>query len=85
MWLVLTRMRRLQSFEEVLLVAGLAAPMFSLAAFWVVGTNTTSSPNAPYFWFASGALAFWLCAAPGTSLQGRTGRAPAPAGGSPGS
>ena len=61
LWLVLTRTRRLATSEEVLLVAGLAAPLFSLAALWVVGTNTTSSPTAPYFWLATGALSFWLC------------------------
>ncbi len=68
--LVLARIRRTGSFEEVLLIGGLAAPLFSLAALWVVGTNTTSSPTAPYFWLATGALSFWLCTA--------VGRQPAP-------
>jgi hypothetical protein len=27
---------------------------------WFVGVNTTSIPNAPYLWLASGVLAWWL-------------------------
>ena len=67
------RTRRLASSEEVLLVAGLAAPLFSLAALWVVGTNTTSSPTAPYLWLATGALSFWLCTY--VAREGRRGEA----------
>jgi hypothetical protein len=59
-WLLITRLRRMPYTEHVVLLAGLAAPLFAFAAIWVVGVNTTSTPNAPYFWLAAGVIAFWL-------------------------
>jgi hypothetical protein len=59
--LVVTRVRKLPSGEVRLLLAALAAPLFALLSLWIVGVNTTSSPNAPYLWFMAGTLAYWLC------------------------
>jgi hypothetical protein len=59
--LVVTRIRKLASGEVRLLLAALAAPLFALLSLWIVGVNTTSSPNAPYLWFMAGTLAYWLC------------------------
>jgi hypothetical protein len=59
--LVVGRIRKLPSGEVRLLLAGLAAPLFAILSLWIVGVNTTSSPNAPYLWFMAGTIAYWLC------------------------
>ena len=41
-------------------MAGLAAPLFGIAAGWLVGVYTTSTPTAPYLWFAAGVISWWL-------------------------
>ncbi len=53
-------LRRLRDTEHQLLLAGLAAPLLVYLASWTFGINTTSAPNAPYFWFAAGTLVWWL-------------------------
>jgi hypothetical protein len=59
--LVVSRIRKLDGGELRLLLAGLAAPLFAILSLWIVGVNTTSTPNAPYVWFMAGTLAYWLC------------------------
>lgn len=58
--IVVTRLRRLREREHQMLLAGLAAPLFAFVPNWIVGVNTTSTPNAPYLWFAAGVLSHWL-------------------------
>jgi hypothetical protein len=61
--LVLTsRMRRIQDPQARLLLAGCSAPLFAVAASWIAGPISATSPTAPYFWFIAGALAFWFMA-----------------------
>jgi glycosyltransferase involved in cell wall biosynthesis len=59
--IALVRLRRLADPETRWLVAAVVAPLFALLATWVVGIATASTPGAPYFWFAAGVMAFWLC------------------------
>jgi hypothetical protein len=58
------RLRRVHDIDAQLLLAGLIAPLFAFAVNWVVGINTTSTPNAPYLWLATGILATWLLTGP---------------------
>jgi hypothetical protein len=73
--LVVSRIRKLPSGEVRLLLAGLAAPLFALLSLWIVGVNTTSTPNAPYLWFMAGTLSYWLC---GPGRKAAPTEAPAP-------
>lgn len=57
---VVRGLRRERDRHTVVLMAALAAPLFGFAVNWFVGVNTTSIPNAPYLWLASGVLAWWL-------------------------
>lgn len=57
---LVTRLRRERDPRNVVLMAGLAAPLFGFAAGWLVGVNTTSPPNAPYIWLAAGVIGWWL-------------------------
>ena len=57
---VLRGLRRERDRHTVVLMAGLAAPLFGFAVNWLVGVNTTSTPNAPYLWLATGVIAWWL-------------------------
>ena len=57
---VLTGLRRERDPRIVILMAGIAAPLFGYAVNWLVGVNTTSPPNAPYLWLAAGVIAWWL-------------------------
>lgn len=57
---VLKGLRRERDRHTVVLMAGLAAPLFGFAVNWFVGVNTTSIPNAPYLWLAAGVIAWWL-------------------------
>ena len=54
------RLRRRLDPGERLALAAVAAPIFGLAANWLAGAVTATSPGAPYFWFAAGVLVFWL-------------------------
>ena len=58
--LVLSRLRRVADDEARLLLAGMMTPPVSFIALWVIGVTTTSTPNAPYIWFAAGTAAWWL-------------------------
>jgi hypothetical protein len=53
-------LRRMDEPEAQMLLAGVVAPLFGFVVNWVVGINTTSTPNAPYLWFATGIISFWL-------------------------
>jgi hypothetical protein len=55
-----TRLRRIDDPELRLLLAGCTAPLFAVAALWITGPISATSPTAPYFWFTAGILAFWL-------------------------
>ena len=55
----LRRVRRM-AYEERVLVAGVAAGIAGLLTDWASGSPLVTSPGAPYFWFAAGALAYWL-------------------------
>ncbi len=57
---VVGRLRQVREREHQLLLAGLAAPLFAFVPNWIVGINTTSTPNAPYLWFGAGVLSYWL-------------------------
>jgi O-antigen ligase len=58
--LLLARLRRLKDDEARLLLVGLVTPLVSFIALWVIGVTTTSTPNAPYIWFAAGTAVWWL-------------------------
>jgi cell division protein FtsW (lipid II flippase) len=57
---ILRGLRRERDPRTVILIAGVAAPLFGYAVNWLVGVNTTSPPNAPYLWLAAGVIAWWL-------------------------
>jgi hypothetical protein len=42
------------------MLAAIAAPLFMFFSNWVIGVNTTSTPNSAYLWFAAGVLVYWL-------------------------
>jgi hypothetical protein len=58
--LAATRIRRVADEEMQLLLAALAAPIVALFVLWWSGPITSSTPDSPYFWFAGGALTWWL-------------------------
>ena len=60
LWQAMTRCRRIDDGETRVLLAAVAAPLFALVALWLSGITSTSVPTAPYFWFATGVLAYWL-------------------------
>jgi hypothetical protein len=55
-----TRLRRVRDPETRLLLAGCAAPLFGMAASWITGPVSASTPTSPFIWFVAGVLAFWL-------------------------
>ena len=57
---ILKGLRRERDPHTVVLMAGLAAPLFCYAAGWFFGVTTTSTPNAPYVWLAAGIISWWL-------------------------
>jgi hypothetical protein len=57
---VSVRTRRIEDQDARLLLAALAAPLFGIAAQYVVSAPTSTSPYAPYLWLAAGALSYWL-------------------------
>jgi hypothetical protein len=57
---VITGIRGERDPEVVLLIAGVAAPVFGYFAGWFIGVFTTETPEAPYLWFAAGILSWWL-------------------------
>ncbi len=58
--LSVTRIRRIVDRELRILLTGIAAPLLAIFATGYVGVNTTSTPTAPYLWFAAGIMAYWL-------------------------
>jgi hypothetical protein len=57
---ILAGLRRERDRRTAVLLAGVAAPLFGYAVNWLVGVNTTSTPNAPYLWLAAGVISYWL-------------------------
>jgi hypothetical protein len=72
-WAIVSGLRRERDPRTVVLLAAVAAPLFGYAVSWLVGVNTTSTPNAAYLWLAAGVVSYWLIArhrrAPGTPLH----------------
>jgi hypothetical protein len=58
--LAATGLRKVRDSELRLLLAAVAAPLFALLVGWIAGVATATSPGSPYFWFATGTLAYWL-------------------------
>ena len=58
--MILKGLRRERDPHTVVLMAGLAAPLFGYAVDWYSGPNTTSTPTAPYLWLAAGVISWWL-------------------------
>jgi hypothetical protein len=73
--LALTRVRRVTDPEVRSLLAATAAPLFGIAALYVGGPATSSSPLAPYLWFVAGVLAYWLMTPVTAARFPNTGRA----------
>ncbi len=57
---IVTGVRRERDPDVVLLMAGLAAPLFGYFAGWFVGVYTAETPGDAYLWFAAGILSWWL-------------------------
>ena len=57
---VIRWVRALPHGELRLMLAAIAAPLFMFLSGWVIGVNTTSTPNSAYLWFAAGVLVYWL-------------------------
>lgn len=73
LWLAATRIRRVPDSETRLLLAGLAAPLVGILIAWISGPALATPPYAPYFWVASGALAYGLLTPQGAgALSGAT-------------
>lgn len=64
MTLALTRIRHIEDQRMRLQLAALAAPIFGLVVAGFGGPFTASVPTAPYFWFVSGVLSYWLVTNP---------------------
>lgn len=54
-----TRVRRMDA-ETRILVSGVVSGIAGMFAMWPASPTTVTSPTAPYFWFATGVLAYWL-------------------------
>jgi hypothetical protein len=57
---VIRRVRAMPHGELRLMLAAIAAPLFMFLSNWIIGVNTTSTPNSAYLWFAAGVLLYWL-------------------------
>lgn len=62
------RLNDIRNDELAILLAGLFAPFAALIIIGFSGPIQTSAALGPYFWFATGAVAYWL-AGPGRSSQ----------------
>jgi hypothetical protein len=51
--------RRFPDLELRLLLAALLSPLIAMLVLWFGAPITAGPPFAPYFWFASGVLAYW--------------------------
>jgi hypothetical protein len=65
--LVLSRLRRVADHEARLLLVAMVTPPVAFLAKWVIGVTTTSTPSAPFIWFAAGTAAWWLARRDGTA------------------
>jgi len=61
-WAIVSGLRRERDPPTVVLLAAVAAPLFGYAVNWLVGINTTFTPNAAYLWLAAGVISYWLVA-----------------------
>ena len=61
---ILAGLRRERDPRTAVLLAGVAAPLFGYAANWLVGINTTSTPNSAYLWLGAGVVSYWLVSRP---------------------
>lgn len=57
------RIRRMRDFESRTLLGAVCGPLFAIFITGFVGISSATSPEAPYFWFTSGVLAYWLIGA----------------------
>jgi hypothetical protein len=55
-----TRIRRVADSEVRVLLAGLAAGLFGIAATYFAGPSSSASPVGPYYWLVAGVLSYWL-------------------------
>jgi hypothetical protein len=60
LWRAFTRVRTVLDAQARLLLAGLAAGLFGVAATYFSGPSSSASPVGPYFWLMTGVLAYWL-------------------------
>jgi len=60
--MITTRVRRIPDQTVRLQLAALGAPLAGLLVQGFAGITTASVPSAPYFWFVSGVLSYWLFA-----------------------
>jgi O-antigen ligase len=58
--LAIRRVRALPYGDLRLMLAAVAAPLFTFLSNWTVGVTTVSTPNSAYVWFAGGVLVYWL-------------------------
>jgi hypothetical protein len=65
--LVLSRLRRVADHEARLLLVAMVTPPVAFIAKWVIGVTTTSTPSAPFIWFAAGTAVWWLARRDGTA------------------
>jgi len=54
-----TTVRRQRDPEVRILLAGIAAPLVALLVMWFGAPISTSTPTAPFLFFAAGVLAYW--------------------------
>jgi O-Antigen ligase len=57
---VVSGLRRERDPRTAVLLAAVAAPLVGYAVNWLVGVNTTSTPNSAYLWLAAGLISYWL-------------------------
>jgi hypothetical protein len=54
------RLRRVADRRIQRPLMALTAALVAMLVSWVVGSVTPQSPDAPFFWFATGTLAYWF-------------------------
>jgi hypothetical protein len=54
------RLRRVADRRIQRPLMALTAGLIAMLAGWVIGSVTPQTPDAPFFWFASGTLAYWF-------------------------
>jgi hypothetical protein len=66
---ILSGLRHERNPRTAVLLAGVTAPLFGYAVNWLIGINTTSTPNSPYLWLAAGVVSYWLVTRPGRASR----------------